>query len=91
MIMTAEQLPSQSIAARSDQPLAAIFVADDSDEVRYVFDDPTAPATEPSADVQAALSVIGAWSDLHWEARADDLHRIRHESPPPPPIDLGDL
>ena len=31
MIMTAEQLPSQSIAARSDQPLAAIFVADDSD------------------------------------------------------------
>ncbi len=89
--MTAEQLPSRGIIARSDQPLAAIFVADDSDEVRYFVDDPAGPATEPSADAQAALSAIGAWSDLDWEALADDLDRIRHASPPTPPIDLDDL
>lgn len=47
-------------------------------------DDPV----EDERSLEAALSVIGAWSDLDWESYADDLDRIRHESRPTPPIEL---
>ena len=33
----------------------------------------------------------GAWSHLDWEEALDELDRIRHESVPPPPIDLDNL
>jgi hypothetical protein len=37
--------------------------------------------------VRQALSVIGAWRDLDWDAALDELDRIRHESRPTPIID----
>jgi hypothetical protein len=85
--MAAERV-RPSITARGGQPLVAEFVDDDSDEVRYFVDDQNAPAAQPSADAQTALSAIGAWSDLDWEELAESLDRIRHESRPTPPIKL---
>jgi hypothetical protein len=84
--MASERL-RHSIAAPSSQPLVGVFVEDDSDEVRYFVDDQDLPASQPSADAQAALSVIGAWRDLDWDELAERLDRIRHESPPTPPIE----
>jgi hypothetical protein len=79
----------RSITAHSHQPLMGVFFEEHSDEVRYFVDDQDTPTTQPSADAQAALSAIGAWSDLDWADLADDLDRIRHTSPPTPPIDLN--
>lgn len=45
-------------------------------------------AEESEANLQAALAVIGAWSDLDWDEFSADLDRIRHESRPSPPIEL---
>ncbi len=89
--MTAEHLPHPSIDARSTQPLVGVFVDDTSDVVRYFVDEQADTPAQPSADAQAALAAIGAWSDLDWEELAEDLDRIRHASPPTPPLDLDDL
>ena len=35
---------------------------------------------------QAALALAGAWSDLAWDELEQALDRIRHESPPTPPL-----
>lgn len=85
--MAAERV-RHSIAAHSSEPLFGVFVEADSDEVQYLVDDLETPVEQPSADAQAALSVIDAWSDMEWEALADSLDRIRHETPPTPPIEL---
>lgn len=86
--MAAERIPHQSITARSTDPLFAVIFEEGGEEmVRYFIDSDAAPATEPSADAQAALSAIGAWSDLDWDELAESLDRIRHESTPTPPID----
>jgi hypothetical protein len=79
------------IAAQSSRPLVGIFIEDDSDEVRYFLDDQETATAQPSPDALAALAVIGAWNDLDWDELAEDLDRIRHESPPTPPIDLDDV
>ena len=42
------------------------------------------------ADI-AARRVAGAWADLDWEELAGELDRIRHATPPTPPIDSPDL
>lgn len=41
--------------------------------------------------VRDALSVIGAWRDMQGDDEFATLDRIRHESQPTPPIDLGDI
>ena len=39
---------------------------------------------------ERALAVAAAWSDLDPDEVLDALDRIRHSSPPTPPIDLDD-
>ena len=56
--------------------------------VRYFTDEQAADAAVPHSATQAALSVIGAWSDLEWEEMVEALDRMRHESKPTPPIEL---
>ncbi len=81
--------PERSITARADEPLVAVVVEEDGCEiVRYFIGDGTDAPSQPSADVQAALAAIGAWSDMDWDELADDLDRIRHANPPTPPIEL---
>ena len=56
--------------------------------VRYFTDEKTADAAVPHSTTQAALRVIGAWSDMDWEEMIEALDRMRHESQPTPPIEL---
>ena len=56
--------------------------------VRYFTDEQAADAAVPHSITQAALSVIGAWSDMDWEEMVEALDRMRHESKPTPPIEL---
>jgi hypothetical protein len=72
------------------QPLIGILVEEGGRQlVRYFTEDgPTAGASGADDILEAALAVIGAWSDLDWEEFSIDLDRIRHESRPTPPIDL---
>jgi hypothetical protein len=78
----------RSLVARPDQPLIGIFRENDGREsVEYTIDDSTDEASA-SQILKDALAVIGAWSDLDWEAMEQALDRIRHESIPTPPIEL---
>jgi hypothetical protein len=86
------ELPSQDgggFVVRRDQPLIGVLVADgDEESVRYFTDEAAAEAALPPASVQHALSLLGAWSDLDWERAEEELERIRHATPPTPPITL---
>jgi len=79
--------PERSITARADEALVAVFAEVDGREVVRYF--PVDQADDGLTDdvLQAALAAIGSSADLDWEAWADELDRIRHESPPTPPID----
>jgi hypothetical protein len=59
----------------------------DLDGDRIFTDTTTEPDDTADVQVQPALSVIGAWSDLDWDQALDTLDRIRHESRPTPIID----
>jgi hypothetical protein len=54
--------------------------------VCYVAEEGQADASIPQSATQEALA--GAWHDLDWDTMEQELHRIRHESPPSPPLDL---
>jgi len=41
--------------------------------------------------VRSALDLIGAWRDIPWDEMETELDRIRHESPPTPPIDTDEI
>ncbi len=57
--------------------------------MRYFAPDSDAGQGASSEEtLQAALAVIGAWSDLDWEEFSSELDRIRRESQPMPPISL---
>lgn len=74
---------------RDDQGLMGIVVAENGHEVTRFFTEAD-EAGEPGMDAgtQAALRAIGAWADLDWDEAVEELERIRHESPPSPPLDL---
>ncbi len=80
----------RTLTLAADQPLVGIVCEEDGRPmVQYVAGDRAAAMTGDSDEtLQAALAVIGAWSELDWEEFAADLDRIRHESRPTPPTDL---
>ncbi|MBI4494260.1 MAG: hypothetical protein HY690_15850 [Chloroflexi bacterium] len=79
----------QGFPVRRDQPLIGVILTEDGHEViRYFTDEAEADAALPQSAIQEALSVIGAWSDLNWDEAVEALDRIRHETPPTPPISL---
>jgi hypothetical protein len=81
--------PVPGLLVQDNQPLIGIPVEENGHEgVRYFTDEQAADAAVPHSTTQAALSVIGAWSDMDWEEMAEALDRIRHESQPTPPIEL---
>ena len=68
-------------------PLIGIFVDEDGREaVRYFSSEEAADQAIPSGATEEALALAGAWRDLDWDTLARELDRIRHESPPSPPI-----
>ena len=86
----AEQI-EQAPAWSSDfgQPLIGIPFAENGHEViRYFIDEAAADAAIREQAIQQAVSLAGSWSDLYWDEMEAALERIRHESPPTPPITL---
>jgi hypothetical protein len=79
-----------TLALAPDQPLVGVLVDEDGRQVARYFTEDRGTDAPPGSDetLQAALAVIGAWSDLDWEEFSTELDRIRHESQPTPPIDL---
>ena len=77
------------ILSRDTEPLIGIFVEDDEpDSIRYFTSEQEAEAANSEDSAQSALELAGAWRDLEWESMQSELNRIRHESPPSPPISL---
>lgn len=78
-----------SLLVRSNQPLIGVILEEHGQEVvRYFAEEAEADAAIPRGATQDALAVAGAWSDLNWDDMEKALDRIRHESPPSPPISL---
>ena len=76
-----------AFAHSSDQPLIGVIVEEHGQEtVCYFTDEAAADAALPDTATEDALTAIGAFSDLDWEEMEDALDRIRHDSPPTPPI-----
>jgi hypothetical protein len=89
--MMAEPLPrpEQGLLADEDEPLIALVFEENGREVvRYFTSDEEADAAVGPDSIQAALDLAGAWSDLDWDEMVEGLDRIRHESPPSPPISI---
>lgn len=76
--------------ARRSQPLLGIITEEDGQEVVHYFTD-EAEARAFAQSLGPPRSLAGAWSDLDWDEVMSKLDRIRHESPPTPPIELPDL
>lgn len=78
------------LRVHDDQPLIGIRLPENGRDVTLFFtDEAAADAATSRQAIQAALGVIGAWSDLDWAETLAALDRIRHESKPTPPIDLA--
>jgi hypothetical protein len=78
-----------SLVARPDQSLIAIPEEENGEDViRYFVDKEAARAlVDERVAAGRPLSWIGAWCDLDADEVEEALDRIRHESPPTPPID----
>ncbi len=87
--MTPEATP-RSLTTHRHEPLLAVLLEEDGREVvRYFAGDVPTEVDQPDdAVVEDALQLAGAWRDLDWQETAAALDRIRHASPPTPPIEL---
>jgi hypothetical protein len=84
--------PRPRMTVPADQPLIGVIRHRNGQEVvEYFTDEADLDASRSADGVQAALSVIGAWSELDIDETLDALDRIRHESTPTPPIELSEL
>ncbi len=85
----AEQFTQHSFDVPSGQPLIGIPLTEDGREVvRYFTDEAEADRALASRRRRDVRHLAGVWQDLDWDAAADELDRIRHESTPTPPLDL---
>ena len=77
----------QRLVVSGERPLIGVLEGDDT--VRYFTDEvETEEGASNQPSVQRALSLLGAWSDLDWAEAEATLDRIRHATPPSPPLDL---
>jgi hypothetical protein len=74
--------------AHASEPLVAVFVEEDGQEVGRDFPEERADVTLSDDTLRAALAAIGSCEDLDWENWSKELDRIWHESEPAPPIEL---
>ena len=86
--MTYQQVQElTTVQADPDQPLIGVMTEEQGIEVvRYFTKEADADRVLVEDTTQAALALAGAWSDLAWDELAQALDRIRHESPPTPPL-----
>ena len=91
---TPARRPHQGFTTREDEPRIAIPTMEGSDEVVRSFNSFEEAdrflARDPDS-IQRALSLVGAWADLDEEDgpdMLDELDRMRHASPPSPPLEI---
>ena len=76
-----------SVQADPGQPLIGVMTEEQGIEVvRYFTTEQEADRVLVEDTTQAALALAGAWSDPAWDELEEALDRIRHESPPTPPL-----
>jgi hypothetical protein len=76
-----------NVQADPSQPLIGVMTEEQGHEVvRYFTREQDADQVLVEDTTQAALALAGVWSDLAWDELAQALDRIRHESPPTPPL-----
>jgi hypothetical protein len=76
-----------SVQADPGQPLIGVMAEDQGVAVvRYFTTEQDADRVLVQDTAQAALALAGVWRDLAWDELEKALHRIRHESPPTPPL-----
>jgi hypothetical protein len=86
--MTDERQPS-SLRTSDSAALSEVALDEDGERVvRYGTDSDDEVASTSDPDIEAALSLIGAWSDIDWDEWTAELDRIRHAVPPTPPIEV---
>lgn len=72
-----------------EQPLIAVPLEENGQwVVRYFTSEEAAVRDLASRKCRDVRELAGVWQDLDWEAAADELDRLRHETAPTPPIDL---
>lgn len=88
----AERLHPVSFDVANDQPLLAVPLDENGQQVVRYFTEDAADTALAQRSHRSARQLAGAWRrvdpDLDWETFADELDRLRHESAPTPPIDL---
>lgn len=84
MVRTQETKQHSSLIAGPDQPLFAIPMDDGT--IRYFVSEEEADAAITDEMIAEAIRQAGAWSDLADEDVEGALDRMRHETPPSPPI-----
>jgi hypothetical protein len=86
--MTYQQVQEfTNVQANPGQPLIGVITEEQGREVvRYFTKEADADRALVEDTTQAALALAGAWSDLAWDELEQALDRIRHESPPTPPL-----
>ncbi len=78
-----------SVQAEPGQPLIGVISGEAGHEVvRYFTREQDAEQSLSANSTQEALALAGAWSDLEWKELEEGLARIRHGSPPTPPLAL---
>ena len=80
---------TSSLVLFDNEPLIGVIFEEDGREViRFFASEEEARLAVTSMSTCDALSLAGAWKDLDWDQMAGELHRIRHDSPPSPPLSL---
>jgi len=87
--MSAQPEPAPGLSARLDQPLIAVVVEEDGEDVIRHF----VAAKEADAYLKDRMSggrvesLAGVWSHMDEDDLLDGLDHIRHESRPTSPLD----
>lgn len=84
MVRAQETEQDSSLIAGPGQPLFALPMDDGT--VRYFMSEEEADAAITDEMIAEAIRQAGAWNDLADEDVEGALDRMRHESPPSPPI-----
>ena len=85
----AERLSPTSFDVTDGQPLIAVPLEENGQQiVRYFTDEAAADTALAARRRRDVRHLAGIWQDLDWETAAVGLDRIRHESAPTPSIDL---
>ena len=85
----AERLSPTSFDVTDGQPLIAVPLEENGQQiVRYFTDEAAADTALAARTRRDVRHLAGVWQDLDWATFAVELDRLRHERAPTPPINL---